>query len=71
MLVLSACSAHFNPATTLAFVLRGDMDWMMAGAYWVVQFVAAACGSLLARPFFGVAGNLVATMPQPGLARRF
>ncbi len=28
-------SAHFNPATTLAFALRRDMDWMMAGAYWV------------------------------------
>ena len=65
---LGDISAHFNPATTLAFALRGDMDWVMAGAYWVVQFVAAACGSLLARAFFGVAGHLAATMPQPGLA---
>ena len=65
---LGDISAHFNPAMTLAFVLRRDMDWMMAGAYWVVQFAAAACGSLLARAFFGVAGNLAATMPQPGLA---
>jgi aquaporin Z len=40
----------------------------VAGLYWVVQFAAAACGSLLARAFFGVAGNLVATMPPPGLA---
>ncbi len=65
---LGDVSAHFNPATTLAFVLRRDMDWMMAGAYWVVQFAAAACGSLLARAFFGVAGNLAATMPQPGFS---
>ena len=41
------------------------MSWIMAGAYWVVQF-AAACGSLLARAFFGPAGNLAATMPKPG-----
>ncbi len=83
VLVLSACSAlwlvvavyflgdisaHFNPATTLAFALRGDMGWVMAGVYWVVQFAAAACGSLLARAFFGVAGNLAATMPPPGLS---
>jgi hypothetical protein len=26
---LGDISAHFNPATTLAFVLRRDMDWMM------------------------------------------
>jgi glycerol uptake facilitator-like aquaporin len=63
---LGDISAHFNPATTLAFALRRDMDWMMAGVYWVVQFVAAAAGSGLARAFFGPAGNLAATMPKPG-----
>jgi glycerol uptake facilitator-like aquaporin len=63
---LGDISAHFNPATTLAFALRKDMDWVMAGAYWVVQFAAAVCGSLLARAFFGPAGNLAATMPKPG-----
>ena len=62
---LGDISAHFNPATTLAFALRKDMGWVMAGAYWVVQF-AAVCGSLLARAFFGTAGNLAATMPKPG-----
>jgi len=65
-LILGDISAHFNPATTLAFALRRDMDWVMAGAYWVVQFAAAVCGSLLARGFFGPAGHLAATMPKPG-----
>jgi aquaporin Z len=63
---LGDISAHFNPATTLAFALRGDMEWVMVGAYWVVQFIAAVCGSLLARGFFGPAGHLAATMPKPG-----
>jgi glycerol uptake facilitator-like aquaporin len=63
---LGDISAHFNPATTLAFALCKDMGWVMAGAYWVVQFAAAVCGSLLARGFFGPAGNLAATMPKPG-----
>jgi aquaporin Z len=63
---LGDISAHFNPATTLAFALRRDMGWVMAGAYWVVQFAAAVGGSLLARAFFGPAGNLAATMPKPG-----
>src|SRR5262249_3620771 len=31
-------------------------------------FAAAVCGSLLARGFFGPAGNLAATMPKPGLS---
>jgi aquaporin Z len=63
---LGDISAHFNPATTLAFALRRDMGWVMAGVYWVVQFAAAVSGSLLARAFFGRAGNLAATMPKPG-----
>jgi glycerol uptake facilitator-like aquaporin len=65
---LGDISAHFNPATTLAFALRKDMDWVMAGAYWVVQFVAAVCGSFLARAFFGVRGHLAATMPAHGMS---
>ena len=63
---LGDISAHFNPAMTLAFALRRDMGWVIAGAYWVVQFAAAAGGSLLARAFFGPAGHLAATMPKPG-----
>ncbi len=65
---LGDVSAHFNPAMTFAFALRGDMHWYMAVAYWVVQFVAAAAGSLLARVFFGTSSNLAATMPPPGQA---
>jgi aquaporin Z len=63
---LGDISAHFNPAMTFAFTLRGDMGWPMAGVYVVVQLAAAAAGSLLARAFFGVEGNLAATVPQPG-----
>ncbi len=38
----------------------------MASAYWIVEFTAAACGSLLARAFFGANGHLAATMPPRG-----
>src|SRR5262249_32816272 len=64
---LGDISAHFNPATTLAFTLRRDMGWAMACAYWVVQFAAAIGGSFLARAFFGAGGKLAATNPPPGL----
>src|SRR5499425_3109223 len=63
---LGDISAHFNPVTTLAFALRRDMGWVMAAAYWVVQFSAALAGSFAARGFFGKYGNLAATMPHPG-----
>jgi aquaporin Z len=65
---LGDVSAHFNPAVTFAFALRGDMHWYMAVAYWVVQFVAAGAGSLLARAFFGTTSHLAATTPPPGQA---
>ena len=34
---LGDISAHFNPAMTLAFALRNDMDWVMAAANWTTQ----------------------------------
>jgi glycerol uptake facilitator-like aquaporin len=63
---LGDISAHFNPAMTFAFVLRGDMGWPMAGVYVVVQLIAAAGGSLLARALFGIGGHLAATVPPSG-----
>src|SRR5262245_46213757 len=63
---LGDISAHFNPAMTLAFTLRGDMGWAMALIYFVVQYLAASCGSLSAAGLFGGGGNLAATVPQPG-----
>jgi glycerol uptake facilitator-like aquaporin len=65
---LGDISAHFNPATTLAFALRRDMGWAMAAVYWVVQLTAGVSGSLLARTFFGPAGHLAATVPPHGHA---
>ena len=65
---LGDISAHFNPAMTLAFTVRGDMGWPMCGAYLLVQLLAAVAGSMLARGFFGIEGNLAATQPQQGMA---
>jgi hypothetical protein len=43
-----------------------EVDRRLEELTWVVQFGAAACGSLLARGFFGTKGNLAATMPPLG-----
>ena len=50
---LGDISAHFNPAATLAFALRRDMEWGMVIAYWVVQFAAAAGGRCWPGPSSG------------------
>ncbi len=55
---LGDISAHFNPAMTLAFTLRGDMGWPMCGAYVTVQLLAAVAGSLLAREPYHWLGDL-------------
>ena len=67
IIFLGDISAHFNPAMTFAFALRGDMAWRIAAVYWGVQCVAAIAGSLVARWFFGPLGNLGATRPPDGM----
>jgi glycerol uptake facilitator-like aquaporin len=62
---LGGISAHFNPAVTLAFAVRREMEVGMAIAYFLCQFVAAASGSLLARAFVGTKGQLGRVTPPP------
>lgn len=63
---LGDLSAHFNPAMTFAFALRGDMSWKRAGLYCIVQCIAAACASGLARLFFGASSGLAAVHAPAG-----
>ena len=63
---LGDISAHFNPAMTFAFALRGDMSWARAALYWIVQCLAALAAAGLARLWFGSGSGLAATLPKPG-----
>ena len=56
--------AHFNPAVTLAFRLRGEIGTREAAAYVAVQVVAAILGVLLAHLMFEL------PLLQPGLRVR-
>jgi len=47
--------AHFNPAVTLAFAIRREIDWRLATAYVAVQVVAAIVGVWIAHAMFGEA----------------
>src|SRR5580658_2209567 len=44
--------AHFNPAVTLAFALRREIDWPRACAYVVVQVLAGVAGVWIAHAMF-------------------
>lgn len=45
--------AHFNPAVTLAFALRGVFAWRLVPLYWLAQIVGAIAGGGLLRALFG------------------
>jgi glycerol uptake facilitator-like aquaporin len=44
--------AHFNPAVTLAFALRGEIAWPLAGAYVAVQMLGGVAGVWAAHAMF-------------------
>jgi glycerol uptake facilitator-like aquaporin len=44
--------AHFNPAVSLAFALRGELPWSIAGGYIVAQIIGAVAGVWAAHLMF-------------------
>jgi len=46
--------AHFNPAVTLAFLLRRDISFPHAAQFMFVQVFGALCGAMLAHVMFEV-----------------
>ncbi|TPK92664.1 aquaporin family protein [Mesorhizobium sp. B2-4-12] len=44
--------AHFNPAVTLVFALRREIDWFAALAYVAVQVLGGLVGTLVAHAMF-------------------
>lgn len=63
--------AHFNPAVTIGFLVRGDISLLDSVYYIVIQFTAAltASGTLLL--LFGNVANLGATLPRFSEAQSF
>ena len=50
--------AHYNPAVTLAVLLRGRIEVAQAIGYWIVQFIGAAAAA------FTVAYLMAGSMPE-------
>ncbi|TVY07643.1 MIP/aquaporin family protein [Paenibacillus cremeus] len=55
--------AHFNPAVTIGFWVRGDITPREGLFYIVTQFAAAVAASCTLRMLFGNVSNLGATLP--------
>jgi aquaporin Z len=58
--------AHFNPAVTFAFALRGNFPWARVPGYFIMQFIGAALAGLLLKALFGDVGGLGANLPHHG-----
>jgi glycerol uptake facilitator-like aquaporin len=63
--------AHFNPAVTLAFALRGEADRRSVAAYVVAQSVGAVLGVWVAHAMFAEPILQVSTKLRDGPAQGF
>ena len=63
--------AHFNPAVTFAFVLRGVFPPRRLPAYWLAQLAGALVAALLLQQIFGNVDHLGATLPHHGASASF
>ena len=61
--------AHFNPAVTLAFLVRREIDAKTAAAYVGVQAVGGVAGAVLAHAMFDVDLLQVSTRTRTGMGQ--
>jgi glycerol uptake facilitator-like aquaporin len=52
LIFASVSGAHFNPAVTFAFALRGELPWLTALTYLTAQVLGAVAGVWMAHAMF-------------------
>jgi glycerol uptake facilitator-like aquaporin len=63
--------AHFNPAVTMAFAMRREIDGGTAGAYVIAQIAGAIPGAVIAHAMFELPLVQVSTTVRTGGAQWF
>jgi glycerol uptake facilitator-like aquaporin len=63
--------AHFNPAVTVAFALRGELPWPFAGLYVLGQVLGGVLGTLAAHVMFELPVWQLALTPRTGIGQWF
>jgi glycerol uptake facilitator-like aquaporin len=63
--------AHFNPAVSFAFAVRGELSWPVTGIYIVAQVVGAVVGVLAAHLMFELPLWQLSTTIRMGPAQWF
>ncbi len=63
--------AHFNPAVTLAFALRREIAWPLAGTYVAVQVLGGVAGVWAAHAMFAESILQVSTKLRDGPSQGF
>jgi glycerol uptake facilitator-like aquaporin len=58
--------AHFNPAVTLVFAMRGATPWNEVAPYILVQCIGAVAGTILAHLMFDLAPLAIGTTVRSG-----
>ena len=61
--------AHFNPAVTMAFLLRREIDPKIAAAYLIFQIAGGLAGAVLAHAMFDVDLVQVSTKARTGMGQ--
>ena len=69
MTLAPVSGAHFNPAVTLVFRLRGEISTAAALAYVAVQTLACIAGAALAHLMFELPALQIATTDRSGAAQ--
>ncbi len=60
--------AHFNPAVTISFAVRGNFPWFRVPGYVAMQLLGAVAAVLALRGLFGDVGDLGASHPGAGIS---
>jgi glycerol uptake facilitator-like aquaporin len=63
--------AHFNPAVSLVFALKRDIDWSTAALYAIAQIAGGIAGTIVAHLMFGLSLVEASLTERTGAAQWF